>query len=372
MKVGFVGWRGMVGSVLRERMEAEGDFAGLEPTFFSTSNPGGAGPDVGQGATVLADASDLDALAAQDVVVTCQGGSWTEATWGPLRERGWTGIWIDAASALRMHPETALVLDPLNGDALREGLASGTRDFIGANCTVSLLLLGLAGLVQSGHVRWITTMSYQAASGAGARNLTELVAQMRHVGDTAADLLDDPASAALVLDQRVSDALAAPSCPTSAFGAPLAGSALPWIDRDMGDGQTREEWKASVEANKILGRQADPLPIDGLCVRIGALRSHAQAVTIQLDADLPVDEIEAMLDEAHPWSACVPNDKDTTLARLTPVAVSGSLTVPVGRVRKLKVQPGMIGAFTVGDQLLWGAAEPLRRMLAIVREHAEA
>jgi len=349
----------MVGSVLMGRMEAEGDFDGLDVRFFSTSSPGGPGPR----GTTLDDANDMSALAANEVLVSCQGGAYTDSVVPRLRAAGWTGVWIDAASALRMDDETTLVLDPVNGTDVQAAIAGGCRTFVGANCTVSLLLMGLAGLLQSGHVEWISTMSYQAASGAGAANLRELVAQMGHIGSAASDI---PGSI-LDLDRAVADTLAGPEFPQAHFGAPLAASAIPWIDRLVDDGQTREEWKAMVEANKILGRSDAPIPIDGICVRIGAMRCHAQAVTIKLNADIPIDEISAMLDEAHPFSRVVPNAQADTLAGLTPAAVAGRLEVPVGRLRKMKLGPEFVTAFTVGDQLLWGAAEPLRRTLKMLR-----
>jgi aspartate-semialdehyde dehydrogenase len=357
----------MVGSVLMGRMRAEGDFDGLDTAFFSTSSPGRLGPDVGQGAASLLDAYNTETLASFDVLLTCQGGEYTKAVYPQLRAMGWKGHWIDAASALRMDSETSLVLDPLNLQGIDAALSAGCRTFAGANCTVSLLLLGLQGLIESGHVEWISTMTYQAASGAGAANLKELVAQMQVLGDAGRSLLGDPGSAALALDQVVADSLSDASFPVDHFGAPLAASAIPWIDRLVEGGQTREEWKAMAEANKLLGRDADPLPIDGLCVRIGAMRCHAQAVTIKLDSDVPLDEISAMLDEAHPWSGVVPNTKASTLVGLTPAAVAGTLQVPVGRLRKMNLGPQFVTAFTVGDQLLWGAAEPLRRMLEILR-----
>jgi len=367
MRVGFIGWRGMVGSVLMGRMQAEGDFEGLDAAFFSTSRPGGAGPDIGQGSAPLLDAHDVQTLAGFDVLLTCQGGEYTQAVYPQLRAMGWNGHWIDAASALRMEAETTMVLDPLNREGIDTALSAGCRTFAGANCTVSLLLLGLQGLIQSGHVEWISTMTYQAASGAGAANLKELVSQMQVVGDAGRSLLADPGSAVLALDQIVADSLSDTSFPVDHFGAPLAASAIPWIDRLVDGGQTREEWKAMAEANKLLGRTANALPIDGLCVRIGAMRCHAQAVTIKLDSDVPLDEISAMLDEAHPWSKMIPNIKEATLAGLTPAAVAGTLEVPVGRLRKMNLGPQYVTAFTVGDQLLWGAAEPLRRMLEILR-----
>ncbi len=362
MRVGFVGWRGMVGSVLIDRMREEGDFEGIEPLFFTTSAVGQPGPAEGGGAPLL-DANDPVDLAACDVVISCQGGSYTEAVHPGLRAHGWQGVWIDAASTLRMAPDATLVLDPVNGQAVRDALAAGTLDFVGANCTVSLLLLALVGLLRTGEVRFVTTMSYQAASGAGAQAMLELLAQMRHVGQVAGPHLD-AASSALLVERAVRDAL--PGGPTATFCAPLAASALPWIDRLVADGQTREEWKAMAEASKILGT---PTAIDGVCVRIGALRSHAQGLTIQLRRPLPLDEVEARIAEAHDWVTLVANDKESTLRQLTPAATAGSLQVPIGRLRVSKVAPDVLHGFTVGDQLLWGAAEPLRRMLTIVREH---
>jgi aspartate-semialdehyde dehydrogenase len=365
MRVGFVGWRGMVGSVLLDRMRAEGDFSGLDARFFSTSSPGGTGPDVGSGPTVLFDAHDIKALSCEDVLITCQGGDYTRQIYPQLRRAGWSGVWIDAASALRMEPEATLVLDPVNGSAIRDAMAAGCKTFVGANCTVSLLLLGLHGLIESGHVEWISTMSYQAASGAGAANMRELVAQMAHIG--AAGAAVGSSRSALELDQAVAHALQDASFPDRHFGVPLAASAIPWIDRLVEDGQTREEWKSMAEANKLLGRDSHPIPIDGICVRVGAMRSHAQAVTIKLNAELPMGEIEDMVASAHPWTSVVANTAEATLAGLTPAAVAGTLSVPVGRLRKMKLGPEYLTAFTVGDQLLWGAAEPLRRMLGLIR-----
>jgi aspartate-semialdehyde dehydrogenase len=350
----------MVGSVLMDRMTAEGDFDGLDARFFSTSSPGADGP---QGAPLL-DAFDLTALAQNEAIVSCQGGDYTNAVHSKLRASGWNGFWIDAASALRMENSATLVLDPVNGASIRQALVEGKKDFVGPNCTVSLLLLGLHGLIDSGHVEWISTMSYQAASGAGAANLRELVDQMDRIGDDSKGL----AGSALDLDARVAKTLAEPSFPQALFGAPLAASAIPWIDRLVDNGQTREEWKSMAEANKLLGRQERPLPVDGCCVRIGAMRCHAQALTIKLNANVPLDEIESMIGEAHPWTRVVANDRDSTLASLTPAAVAGGLEVPVGRLRKMKMGPEFVTAFTVGDQLLWGAAEPLRRVLAMLRD----
>lgn len=369
MRVGFVGWRGMVGSVLLSRMSEEGDWEGLEPVFFSTSNPGGAPPDVGLEAPPLADAFDLDVLEGLPVVVSCQGGAYTERVHGALRGRGWSGIWIDAASTLRMRDDAIIVLDPINRSAIDEGLRRGVKDFVGGNCTVSLMLLAMGGLFRQGWVSWMTSMTYQAASGAGAANLTELVRQMRWLGDRSADLLDAPRTSALDLERRVRQAMREEGMPTEHFGHALAGSLLPWIDTKMPGGESREEWKGDVESQKILGQ--DPaVPVDGICVRIGALRCHAQALTVGLRQDVPLDEIEAVIEATSPWTRLVPNDKETTLQQLTPTAVTGTLDIPVGRVRKLKTAATHLGAFTVGDQLLWGAAEPVRRMLAIYREHA--
>ncbi len=365
MRVGFIGWRGMVGSVLMDRMRAEGDFAGLEPHFFSTSAAGQPGPIEG-GEAPLLDARGVAALSACEVVITCQGGDYTQAVHPSLRASGWQGIWIDAASALRMEPTSCLVLDPVNRDAVREALAGGVGDYVGANCTVSLLLMALVGLLRTGGVRFVTTMSYQAASGAGAQAMLELLAQMRHIGDVAGPHLDAGAQA-LAVEKAVRQGLA--GAPADVLGAPLAGSALPWIDRGLENGQTREEWKAQAEASKLLGT---PTPIDGMCVRIGALRSHAQGLAIHLRRPMPLDEVTAHLAEAHEWVTVVPNNMDATLRELTPAATSGSLSVRIGRLRPSAVGPDVIHAFTVGDQLLWGAAEPLRRMLHLVREHREA
>jgi aspartate-semialdehyde dehydrogenase len=367
MRVGFIGWRGMVGSVLRARMTAEGDWTGLQPVFFSTSNAGGAPPDVAVDAPPLADAFDVAALAALPVLVSCQGSGWTKRMVGPLRDAGWDGIFIDASSAMRMADSAVIVLDPLNRHVIEDALHAGTRDFIGGNCTVSLMLMAVGGLFQKGWVEWATSMTYQAASGAGARQMRELVAQMRDLGDTAAPMLDDPATPALDLERAVTGRMRHAAHPTGQLSHPLAGSLLPWIDTDVGGGQSREEWKGMAETNKILG--LDPaVPVDGLCVRTGALRCHANALTVGLTADVPLDEIEAVIAETTPWTHLVPNTPDATLARLTPAAVTGSLAVPVGRVRKLATSRRHLGVFTVGDQLLWGAAEPLRRMLRIVRE----
>jgi aspartate-semialdehyde dehydrogenase len=370
--VGFVGWRGMVGSVLLERMRAEGDFAGLTPTFYSTSQVGDPAPEVGPVAPPLQDAYDLASLVRHDAIVTCQGGDYTKQVLPQLREQGWSGYWIDAASAKRMDADSVIVLDPVNRDVIDRGVEDGLRTFVGGNCTVSLMLLALHGLFERDLVEWLTCMTYQAASGGGARHMRELVSQMAALGEGSADLLADPASGILDLDRRVGRLLGAEEFPTEQFGAPLAASLLPWIDSPMEAGDTREEWKAWAEGNKILGRSDEPIPIDSICVRVGAMRCHSQAFTLKLRRDVPIDEIESMIAEANDWVRLVPNDKESTLRALTPAAVTGTLDIPIGRVRKLRLGNDFLGAFTVGDQLLWGAAEPLRRVLAILRERVTA
>jgi aspartate-semialdehyde dehydrogenase len=368
MKVGFIGWRGMVGSVLMERMRAEDDFAGIEPQFFSTSNAGGEGPDVGGGKGVLLDAGDVDALGGFEVLISCQGGDYTSDIYPRLRQGGWQGLWIDAASALRMHDEAVLILDPVNRDVIDRRLAEGFKTFVGPNCTTSLMLMALSGLYRANLVEWVSTMTYQAASGAGAKHMRELIAQMGALHDASGEALDDPASSALEVDRRVTEALRSDELPTAEFGFPLAANLLPWIDRAVEGGQTREEWKAHVESNKILATEA-PIPVDGQCVRVGAMRCHSQGFTIKLRQDVPLAEVEALIGEAHPWVHVVENEKTATLSKLTPAAVTGSLDVPVGRLRKMQMGGDYLTAFSVGDQLLWGAAEPLRRMLRIYREH---
>jgi len=368
-RVGIIGWRGMVGSVLMERMRAEGDFRRAEYAFFSTSQAGQDGPEIEGEVHRLQDAYDLDLLAAHDVLVSCQGGGYTAEVWERLRSRGWEGYWIDAASTLRMHDEAVIVLDPVNRDVIEEAMARGVKNYIGGNCTVSLMLMALSGLFARGWVEWLTSMTYQAASGAGARNMRELVAQMRVIGDEAAALLDDPATAILRLDRQVSQTMRSDRFPVDQFGVPLAASLIPWIDRAMENGQTREEWKGVAETNKILGRSDDPVPIDGCCVRVGAMRCHSQAFTIKLTADIPLDEIESVLAEQNEWAYLVANTREETMRELTPARVSGTLAIPVGRVRKLNLGPRYLTAFTVGDQLLWGAAEPVRRMLGIALDH---
>jgi aspartate-semialdehyde dehydrogenase len=363
-KLGLVGWRGMVGSVLMQRMREENDFALVEPVFFTTSNVGGQGPK--EASCALKDAKSIDDLKAMDIIITCQGGDYTTEVFPKLRAAGWHGHWIDAASSLRMQDDAVIILDPVNDDVIRSSLAKGGRNWIGGNCTVSLMLMALGGLFKAGLVDWMTSMTYQAASGAGAQNMRELLAQMGEAHRVAKSLLDDPASAILDIDREVAGILRDDAFPTSNFGVPLAGSLIPWIDKDLGNGQSREEWKAQAETNKILGRSDTPIPVDGLCVRIGAMRCHSQALTIKLKKDVPLDEITGMLAAHNDWVKVVPNQRDISMKDLTPAAVTGTLTVPVGRLRKLNMGPEYLSAFTVGDQLLWGAAEPLRRMLRIL------
>lgn len=366
--VGFVGYRGMVGSVLMKRMLEEGDFEGIDPVFFSTSQAGSAAPTFGGALeeSTLKDAHDIDELAKLPVIVTAQGGDYTKAVHSQLRERGWSGLWIDAASTLRMNDDAVIVLDPINRDVIDRGLESGVKDFIGGNCTVSCLLMGLGGLWKQGLVEWGTSMTYQAASGGGARHMREVLKQFGDINGYVATELDDPASAILEIDRKVLELQRSGDLDTTQFGVPLAGSLIPWIDSDLGNGQSREEWKAEAESNKILGLEGDDrVVLDGLCVRIATMRSHSQALTLKLKEDLTVEEIEKIIDEDNEWSKVIPNTKDATVEGLTPVAASGTLDIPVGRIRKLNMGPQYISAFTVGDQLLWGAAEPVRRMLKI-------
>ncbi|HEY5994005.1 MAG TPA: aspartate-semialdehyde dehydrogenase [Gallionellaceae bacterium] len=365
MRVGFIGWRGMVGSVLMQRMRAERDFDLIEPVFFTTSNVGGAAPSEARG-TPLKDAMNIAELQAMDAIISCQGGDYSTEIFPKLRASGWKGYWIDAASTLRMEKDAVIILDPVNLDVIKDALAQGKKDFIGGNCTVSLMLMALGGLFKADLVEWITSMTYQAASGAGAQNMRELLVQMGEAHRVAKSLLDDPASAILDIDREVAGILRDEKFPTENFGVPLAGSLIPWIDKDLGNGQSKEEWKGKAETNKILGREAKPIPVDGLCVRIGAMRCHSQALTIKLKKDVPLDEIESMLAAANDWVKVVPNRRDVSMRELTPAAVTGSLTVPVGRLRKMDMGGEYLSAFTVGDQLLWGAAEPLRRMLRIL------
>ena len=365
-RVGLVGWRGMVGSVLMQRMREENDFALIEPVFFTTSNPGGMAPGFATGAPPLKDAKNIDELKMLDIIISCQGGDYTSEVFPKLREAGWKGHWIDAASSLRMKDDCVIILDPVNMDVIKDALAKGGRNWIGGNCTVSLMMMALGGLFKAGLIEWMTSMTYQAASGAGAQNMRELLVQMGETHRVVKNLLDDPASAILEIDREVASILRDDSFPTANFGVPLAGSLIPWIDKDLGNGQSREEWKGQAETNKILGRTAAPIPVDGLCVRIGAMRCHSQAFTIKLSRDVPLDEINGILAAHNDWVKVVPNQREITLKELTPTAVTGTMSVPVGRLRKLSMGPEYLSAFTVGDQLLWGAAEPLRRMLRIL------
>ena len=367
LRVGLVGWRGMVGSVLLQRMREEGDFARIEPVFFSTSNVGGSAPKEANGAALL-NASNLKDLAACDVLISCQGGDYTTEVYAPLRKSGWKGYWIDAASTLRMSDDAVIILDPVNADVIQDGLRRGLRAFTGGNCTVSLMLMAVSGLFKAGYVEWMTSMTYQAASGAGAAKMLELVKQMERLTDPTRK---SPSENALEVDRMVIEAQRAGGLPVAEFGVALAGSLIPWIDKDMPGGQTKEEWKGIAETNKILGLNP-PVPVDGICVRVGSMRCHGQALCIKLKKDLPLGEIEQILAGANPWVRVIPNNKESTLRCLTPTAVSGTLNIPIGRLHKLNLGPGFLGAFTVGDQLLWGAAEPLRRMLGILREHLGA
>ncbi len=367
-RVGLIGWRGMVGSVLMQRMREENDFAAIEPVFFTTSQAGQPGPDVGKDVPPLKDANSIDELKAMDVIVTCQGGDYTKAIYPELRKAGWNGYWIDAASTLRMQDEAIIVLDPVNKSVIQDGLAKGVKTYVGGNCTVSLMLMAIGGLFEKGLVEWISPMTYQAASGAGARNMRELIQQMGAVNAEVKGLLDDPASAILEIDKKVTDFLRSDRYPLDAWPVPLAASLIPWIDVQLESGQSKEEWKAQVECNKILGRSNNQVPIDGLCVRVGAMRCHSQALTIKMTKDVPLDEIHDIIASHNDWVKVVPNDRQITMEQLTPAAVTGTLTVPVGRMRKLTMGKEYLSAFTVGDQLLWGAAEPLRRMLRILLE----
>jgi aspartate-semialdehyde dehydrogenase len=364
--VGFIGWRGMVGSVLMERMRDERDFDPIEPVFFTTSNVGGTGPAIGKAVAPLKDAADIGELAKNEILVSCQGGDYTKSVYAKLRAAGWEGYWIDAASALRMEKDAVIILDPVNRPIIDRALASGIKNYIGGNCTVALMLMAIDGLLKADLVEWVSAMTYQAASGAGAQNMRELLQQMGEVHFAAKSLLADPASGILDVDREVAGILRDEKFPTEHFGVPLAGSLLPWIDADLGNGQSREEWKGHAETNKILGREARPVVVDGICVRIGAMRCHSQGLTLKLKRDLPLEEIESILARANPWVKVVPNRRDETLKQLTPVAVTGTLDIPVGRIRKLRMGGEYLSAFTVGDQLLWGAAEPLRRMLGIL------
>ncbi len=368
LKVGFIGWRGMVGSVLMQRMLEENDFSRIEPQFFTTSQVGGAGPKVGKDTPALKDAKNIAELKRMDVIVSCQGGDYTTEVFPKLRAEGWQGHWIDAASTLRMEKDAVIILDPVNMHVIKDAMHAGGKNWVGGNCTVSLMLMALNGLFKANLVEWATSMTYQAASGAGAQNMRELLKQMGSANQSVSSLLADPASAILDIDRTVAAMLRDDTFPTSHFGAPLAGSLIPWIDKDLGNGQSKEEWKGGAETNKILGTEAHPIVIDGLCVRIGAMRCHSQALTIKLKKDVPLDEINDMLAKANQWAQVIPNERDITVKSLTPAAVTGTLNTPVGRLRKMGMGGEYLSAFTVGDQLLWGAAEPLRRMLNILVE----
>ncbi|NLP60008.1 aspartate-semialdehyde dehydrogenase [Paraburkholderia sacchari] len=370
MNVGLVGWRGMVGSVLMQRMQEERDFDLIEPVFFSTSNAGGAAPSFAKNETKLKDANSVDELKKCDVIITCQGGDYTNEVYPKLRAAGWKGYWIDAASSLRMKDDAVIVLDPVNLDVIKDALVKGQKDFIGGNCTVSLMLMALGGLFRENLVDWMTAMTYQAASGAGAQNMRELLSQMGALNAAVAGDLANPSSAILDIDRKVLATMNSDAMPTANFGVPLAGSLIPWIDKDLGNGMSKEEWKGGAETNKILGKPAmgEPgsIPVDGLCVRIGAMRCHSQALTIKLKKDVPLDEIDGILASANDWVKVVPNQREASMRDLSPAVVTGTLSVPVGRLRKLAMGGEYLSAFTVGDQLLWGAAEPLRRMLRIL------
>jgi aspartate-semialdehyde dehydrogenase len=371
--VGIVGWRGMVGSVLMERMQAENDFGLFEPLFFSTSNAGGAAPAQAKNERKLVDAGDIKALARCDIVVTAQGGDYTSDVFPKLRAAGWKGHWIDAASALRMKDDAIIVLDPVNMPVIKNALVKGNKNWIGGNCTVSCMLMGVGALFKAGLVEWMSTMTYQAASGGGAQHMREMLVQYGALNAEVKSLLNDPASAILEIDRKVlarQQAMQGPE--VEHVGVPLGGSLVPWIDKDMGNGQSREEWKGMAETNKILGRGpgfgSEAVPVDGVCVRVGSMRCHSQALHFKLTRDVPLADIEAMIAADNPWAKVVPNERDATLRQLTPVAVTGTMDIPVGRIRKLAMGPQHLGAFTIGDQLLWGAAEPLRRMLRLLLE----
>jgi aspartate-semialdehyde dehydrogenase len=367
--IGIIGWRGMVGSVLLERMREEKDFEVVEPTFFSTSQAGGAAPDIGRKRGTVQDANDIAALARLPILVSAQGGDYTADVHSRLRADGWQGYWIDAASTLRMNSSAVIVLDPVNLPVMQAALNQGIKDFIGGNCTVSLMLMAVCGLMRAGLVEWISAMTYQSASGAGAQNMRELLEQMGFLHESASAALVNPAATIIDVDRAVSDALADPKFPKAHFGTALAASLIPWIDKDLGNGQSREEWKAGAESNKIMGTESKPVPVEGICVRVGAMRCHSQALTIKLTRDVPLGEIESLIAGGNPWVRVVRNDRDSSIKELSPAAVSGHLTVPVGRLRKLAMGGEYLSAFTVGDQLLWGAAEPLRRTMRFLLPH---
>lgn len=367
-KVGFVGWRGMVGSVLMDRMMADNDFKNIEPVFFTTSQIGQKGPDIGRETQPLKDAMDIRTLCQMDVIVTCQGSDYTKKVYPELRKSGWKGYWVDAASALRMEKDSIIVLDPVNRAVIDKGLADGVKDYIGGNCTVSLMLMGLGGLFSADLVEWMTSMTYQAASGAGANNMRELIKQMGAIYGASKMILDNPAASIAELDRTVTATQRGNDFPTQFFGAPLAGSLIPWIDVALESGQSKEEWKGYAETNKILMKK-DPIPVDGTCVRIGTMRCHSQAITLKLKRDVPLQDILDMIKSANEWVSVVPNTKEDSVKYLSPAAVTGTLTVPVGRIRKMTMGPEFLNVFTVGDQLLWGAAEPIKRILRIILEH---
>jgi len=369
LKAGFVGWRGMVGSVLMGRMLEEGDFSGFKPLFFSTSQTGKPGPEIGVDTPPVQDAHNIDTLSSMDIIVTCQGSGYTKDVYPKLMASGWQGVWIDAASALRMDEDSIIVLDPVNRDVIDKGISDGVKKFIGGNCTVSLMLMAVGGLFHNDLVEWMTSMTYQAASGAGAKNMRELVSQMATIGNASSRYLSDPQSPIAELDTKVAETMNRADFPVDNFGVPLAGSAIPWIDSAMESGQSREEWKGVAETNKILQTESR-IPIDGICVRIGSMRCHSQALTIKLKHDVGIDEITDSISSANEWVRVIPNTKDDTIKKLTPAAVTGKLDIPVGRIRKLNIGPEYLTLYTVGDQLLWGAAEPIRRILNIVLEHS--
>ncbi len=358
----------MVGSVLMQRMLDERDFDFIDPVFFTTSQVGGKGPAIGRETPSLKDARDINALKEMEMIISCQGGDYTGEVFARLRGEGWNGYWIDAASTLRMKDDAIIILDPVNMGVIRDGLSRGVKNYIGGNCTVSLMLMALGGLFREDLVEWMSAMTYQAASGAGAQNMRELLQQMGEAHRVAKPLLDDPASAILEIDREVAGILRDERFPTANFGVPLAGSLIPWIDKDLGNGQSKEEWKGQAETNKILGRENAPIPVDGICVRIGAMRCHSQALTIKLRKNVPISDIDGILAAGNDWVKVIPNERQPSMEGLTPAAVTGTLSVPVGRLRKLSMGPEYLAAFTVGDQLLWGAAEPLRRMLRVLVE----
>ncbi len=368
MRVGFIGWRGMVGSVLMGRMNEEKDFHFIDPVFFTTSNVGGKGPNIGKDVPALKDAKNVDELKNMEIIVSCQGGDYTSDIYPKLRGAGWKGYWIDAASTLRMEKDAIIILDPVNLSVIKSGMAKGIKNYIGGNCTVSLMLMALGGLYEQGLVEWMTAMTYQAASGAGANNMRELLKQMGSIYGTVKPLLDDPSGAILEIDRKVADHIRSDSYPREFFGVPLAGSVIPWIDKQLENGQSKEEWKGQAETNKILGCEGKPIPIDGTCVRVGAMRCHSQALTVKMPKDVPLDEITDMISKHNRWVKVIPNVREVTIKELTPASITGTLTVPVGRLRKMNMGPTFLNAFTCGDQLLWGAAEPLRRMLRIIVE----